>query len=88
MAIENYNLIDIAELTIQASLARQESRGFYRPEYPTQDNTNWFCMLVAQQASGGPTFTKLTFPAVSWTGATAIGPASRSARSARSVTHA
>jgi succinate dehydrogenase / fumarate reductase flavoprotein subunit len=84
-AIENYNLIDIAELSITASLTRQESRGYYRPDYPNEDNVNWFCMLAGQKVNGALTFTKLTFPAVSWTGVTAVGTASRSARS---VTHA
>lgn len=66
MAIENYNLLDIAELSINASLQRLESRGFYRPDYPTEDTTNWQCMLVAKQANGQTTFTKKTLPTISW----------------------
>ena len=34
-AIENYNLLTIAELSVLASLTREESRGSYlRPEFP------------------------------------------------------
>jgi|GEM_PF-592865 succinate dehydrogenase / fumarate reductase flavoprotein subunit len=66
MAIENYNLINIAELSIQASLQRLESRGFFRPDYPTLDDTNWHCMLVGQQVGGQMTFTKKTLPNISW----------------------
>jgi len=65
-AIENYNMLDIAEMSIKASLARQESRGFYRPDYPAIDNANWHCMLVAQQVGGEMTLTKKTLPTISW----------------------
>lgn len=57
-AIENYNLLDAAEIYIQATLARQESRGFYRPDFPAQDDANFHCMLVARQTGGSMAFSK------------------------------
>ncbi len=66
MAIENYNMLDIAELSINASITRQESRGYYRPDFPAIDDTNWHCMLVAQQAGGQTTYTKTALPAITW----------------------
>jgi succinate dehydrogenase / fumarate reductase flavoprotein subunit len=82
-AIENYNLIDIAEISIQASLTRLESRGFYRPDYPDEDNTNWYCMLAAQQVSGNLTFTKTTLPTTSWSSKSASADKIKTARAER-----
>ncbi len=43
-AIENYNLLDLAEAAAKAALFREETRGhMYRPEFPAQDNENWLC---------------------------------------------
>ncbi|WP_188055564.1 FAD-binding protein [Oryzomonas rubra] len=68
MAIENYNLIDIAEMSVNATLTRTESRGAHiRPEYPTQDDVNWKCMLTAKLVNGKMTFSKYTPPdTISW----------------------
>ncbi|QEM68763.1 FAD-binding protein [Geobacter sp. FeAm09] len=66
MAIENYNMIELAEMAVNATLMRQESRGHYRPEYPTQDDTNWDCMIAAKLTSGTMAFEKVTFDKVSW----------------------
>ena len=62
-AIENINLLDAAELAINATLMREESRGTYlRPDFPEQDDTNWKVMLVARLENGTVTFTKKTMP--------------------------
>lgn len=41
-AIENINLLDLAEAAARAAKFREETRGhMYRPEFPTQDDANW-----------------------------------------------
>lgn len=53
-AIEAYNLLCIAEVSVKASLERKESRGQYiYVDYPEQDNENWNCALVARQGADG-----------------------------------
>ena len=62
-AIENYNLLDAAELAVKATLERQESRGTYlRPDYPEQDDENWKLMLVGKLEDGKISFSKKTMP--------------------------
>jgi succinate dehydrogenase / fumarate reductase flavoprotein subunit len=52
-AIENYNMLDMAEVSIKASLMREETRGcYYRPEFPQRDDENWNCMIAARMADG------------------------------------
>jgi succinate dehydrogenase / fumarate reductase flavoprotein subunit len=66
-AVENYNLLDAAELAVKATLLRQESRGTYlRPDFPNTDDANWKCMLVAKQDKGTPVFAKKTMPERAW----------------------
>ena len=64
-AIEAYNLLCIAEVSVKASLERKESRGQYiYVEYPEQDDENWNCTLVARQGEDGEvTLTKWNFNA-------------------------
>lgn len=46
-------MLDAAELTIQASLLREESRGpFFRADFPTQDNDNWLKYIIASKVDG------------------------------------
>lgn len=46
-AIENYNLLDAAELALKASYMREETRGnYYRADFP-EASEDWNCMLVA-----------------------------------------
>jgi len=53
-AIDAYNMLDVAELTILSSLNRKESRGpFFRPEYPYTDNTNWHGKNILYRDSAG-----------------------------------
>lgn len=53
-AIEAYNLLCIAEVSVKASLERKESRGQYiYVDYPEQDDENWNCALVARQGADG-----------------------------------
>ena len=62
-AIENINLLDSAEVSIKASLLREESRGSYlRPEFPGVDNENWNCMLTARLVDGEIVFEKRDIP--------------------------
>ena len=64
-AIENINLLDCAEVSIRASLLREESRGsYYRPEFPGVDNENWNCMLTARMVDGEMVFAKREIPQV------------------------
>lgn len=53
-AIEVVNLLDIARLTVEASLAREESRdAFIRPDFPEPDDENWKCALAYTRAEDG-----------------------------------
>jgi len=53
-AIEVVNLLDIARLTVEASLAREESRdAFIRPDFPEPDDANWKCALAYTRAEDG-----------------------------------
>jgi succinate dehydrogenase / fumarate reductase flavoprotein subunit len=62
-AIENINLLDAAELAVNATLLREESRGTYlRPDFPEVDDANWKVMLVAKLEDGKVNFTKKTMP--------------------------
>lgn len=62
-AIENINLLDAAELAVNSSLQREESRGTYlRPDFPEVDDVNWKCMLVGKLENGAISFTKKTMP--------------------------
>ncbi len=52
-ALDVYSMLDAAELTIQASLLREESRGpFFRTDFPTQDNDNWLKYIIASKVNG------------------------------------
>lgn len=43
-AIENYNLLDLAEAAARSALFREETRGhMFRPEFPATDDENWLC---------------------------------------------
>lgn len=49
-ALDVEDMLDICELTIRASLARQESRGyFFREDFPYTDNLNWLVHTVARR---------------------------------------
>jgi succinate dehydrogenase / fumarate reductase flavoprotein subunit len=66
-AVENYNLLDITEMTINATLQREESRGAYlRPEFPEKDDDNWACSLVFRKDGDGFVTEKIPTPAVDW----------------------
>lgn len=46
-AIETINLLDMARVSVRASLDRQESRAaLIRPEFPDTDDENWKCALA------------------------------------------
>jgi succinate dehydrogenase/fumarate reductase flavoprotein subunit len=52
-AIENYNLLDIAEASAKAALYREETRGhMYRSDCPDIDNSDWKCNVVVHYNNG------------------------------------
>ena len=45
-AIENWNLLDLAEAAAKAALMREETRGhMYNPDFPEKDDANWLCNI-------------------------------------------
>ena len=49
-------LLDAAEVTVAAALARQESRGaHFREDFPERDDTNWLKHSLASRVEDGPT---------------------------------
>ena len=60
-AIENYNMLDFAEMEARAMLMRKESRSsFVRTDYPERDDENWLCWVGVKMIDGE--MTTETFP--------------------------
>lgn len=61
--LEVRSIIDNAEMVMRASLEREESRrfpvGFYRADYPDQDDANWLCFLSTRLEEGQFKFSKI-----------------------------
>jgi hypothetical protein len=55
------------ELSIRASLEREESRGYYlRPDYPEIDDANWAYQLACRLQNDEFVFEKRELPKVDW----------------------
>jgi len=53
MAIENVNLLELSEATLQASLMREESRMFFfRSDFPETDDENWMANILVNYDNG------------------------------------
>ena len=53
-AIELGFLLDVAQVTVEAALARQESRGAHsREDFPKRDDANWLKHSLGYRAAGG-----------------------------------
>lgn len=62
-AIENYNLLDVAEASVRSTLMREESRYQYvRPDFPNTDDENWRCHVVVKYADGAFELSKQDVP--------------------------
>ena len=60
------NLLTIAELSVLASLTREESRGSYlRPEFP-EPSDDWACSLAIGGTEGSYETEKVEMPVVDW----------------------
>jgi len=61
--LEVRSVIDNAEMVMRASLERKESRkfpfGFYRADFPEQDDRNWLCFLALKLRDGEFNFSKI-----------------------------
>jgi succinate dehydrogenase/fumarate reductase flavoprotein subunit len=63
-AIDAYNMVDTAELIVQSSINRRESRGpFIRTDYPDTDNGNWLAANVMHGGTQGVTFERIPYNA-------------------------
>ena len=66
-AIENYSMLDVALLSVKATLFREETRGQYiRPDFPEMDDENWHCMVVANYRDGEYVLSKRELSEASW----------------------
>lgn len=59
-AIENYNILELAEASLKATLMREESRiFFYRHDFPEPDDENWLAHIKVKQVDGKMEFEKV-----------------------------
>ncbi|NTW27792.1 MAG: FAD-binding protein [Coriobacteriia bacterium] len=66
-AIENYNLLEIAEMSVKATLMREETRGQYvRVDFPKKDDAKWKCVIAASLKDHAMTFAKREMPELTW----------------------
>ncbi len=53
LAFEHQNLLDVAEVIIEAANMRRESRGsHYRSDFPTRDDAGWLTNIFASRVDG------------------------------------
>ncbi len=61
--LEVQSIIDNAEMVLAASLERQESRrapfGFYRVDFPEQDDKEWLAFLALKKKEGKFEFSRI-----------------------------
>jgi succinate dehydrogenase/fumarate reductase flavoprotein subunit len=64
-ALEVRNLVDVADMILRSSRERDESRpkpfGFFRSDFPEQDDKNWHCLLTFTRENGGYKYSKMPF---------------------------
>lgn len=66
-AIENYNLLTITRLSVEATLLREESRGsYFRPDFPDVDDDNWNVLLYWKKDGDDVTYEKREATTVDW----------------------
>ena len=53
LSFEHLNLLDVAEVIVEAASARTESRGsHYRSDYPSRDDNTWLTNLLVSRRNG------------------------------------
>ncbi|MDZ4246448.1 MAG: FAD-dependent oxidoreductase [Dehalococcoidia bacterium] len=62
MANEARNMVQTAEIVLRSALARKESRGILREDYPYTDNTNWMKWVLARESGGKVTVETADMP--------------------------
>lgn len=65
-AVENVNMLDIAEMSVRASLMREETRGMYlRADFPEKSDA-FANMIVCRNDDGKMAFTQVDMPRSTW----------------------
>ena len=61
------NMLDVAQVIVASSLAREESRGaHYRSDFPERDDNNWLQHTIASYTPEGPTLNRKPVVITQW----------------------